>query len=464
MKKFIYMAVAAIAVLSSCSSEDDNNDSPKDGGAFYATVEDGGPRTTLNDDHKVLWSAGDKISVNGKEYTLNAGASTTHATFKGETTTETTYNAYYPASIYNGTTATLPATQTYEEGAISNLPMYAYSTDHNLVFKNLCAVLAITVTSDEISSVSSIEVISDQQMNGAFTTTTDGVLSFTSTESLTDADKKVTLTLSEAKTISESETFYIAIPAGTHNLTFKVNGTYNSANVTKKMKTKAASGVTVARNKIYAFTFSRNALPDDVTGYTELNYIEANGPQYIKATGHYIANVTQVSMVAEPTNNPSADATEWLFGAHDDDGTTTHRSLWIAWAMTSKTLTACVGNGSTTSSSRIKYTSSVAGRHSLLLDLNSKSARTFYVDGTKIGTSGYTSNLASGIVYGLVGAYHSSWKSGYIRFYSVKVWENSWLAFDLIPVQRNSDSAYGMYDLESDTFLGNDGTGSFTGN
>ena len=195
------MAVAAIAVLSSCSKEEDNNASFKDSGAFYATIEDGSTRTTLgtgDNANKVLWSESDKISINGTEYTLKSGASSTKATFEGESVSGSTFNAYYPANLYDGTTATLPAEQTYDAttNGISNLPMYAQSTTHDLKCANLCGVLAITVNSDEMSSVSSIEVISDQRMNGAFTATAEGVLSFTSTESLTDADKKVTLTLS----------------------------------------------------------------------------------------------------------------------------------------------------------------------------------------------------------------------------------------------------------------------------
>ena len=279
------MAVAAIAVLSSCSSEDDYNDSPKDGGAFYATVEDRGPRTTLgtgDDANKVFWSSGDKISVNGTECTLTDGDGTTHATFEGGSVSGTPYKAYYPASLYNGGTPTLPATQTYEEGTISNLPMYAQSNDHNLVFKNLCGVLAITVNSSDFSSVSSIEISSDQQMNGAFTATADGTLTF-ETKTLSADDKKVTLNFASAKTISSSETFYIAVPANAaHNFIIKVTGDSK----TKAMATQAASGISVVRNTVYPITFAENAVqlwaggPYWATvnvGATIADYASANG-------------------------------------------------------------------------------------------------------------------------------------------------------------------------------------------
>ena len=293
------MAVAAIAVLSSCSKEDDNNASLNDSGAFYATIEDGSTRTTLGSDKKVLWSTGDKISINGEVYTLSDGEGTTHATFTGESVSGSTFNAYYPADLYNGGTATLPAEQTYEAGKISNLPMYAQSTTHDLKFANLCGVLAITVNSSDFSSVNSIEVKSDKQMNGAFTASADGTLTFNS-KTLEAADKKVTLNFTSAKTISSSETFYIAVPANAaHNFIIKVTG--NSK--TKAMATKAASGINVERNKIYSFTFAENAIqlwangpyfalvnlgatnPGDVGGYyawgattTQENYVLSNAP------------------------------------------------------------------------------------------------------------------------------------------------------------------------------------------
>ena len=207
MKKYIYMAVAAIAALSSCTPD---------------------------------------------------GSIATKATFEkdGDAATGSTFSAYYPADLYDGTTATLPATQDYEAGKISNLPMYAESTDHNLTFKNLCGVLAITVNSSDFSSVNSIEVKSDKQMNGAFTASADGTLAFTS-KTLEAADKMVTLNFASAKTISSSETFYIAVPANAaHNFIIKVTG--NSK--TKAMATKAASGINVERNTIYSITFSENAI------------------------------------------------------------------------------------------------------------------------------------------------------------------------------------------------------------
>ena len=251
------MAMAAIAVLSSCTKEEESNANLNDSGAFYATIEDGSTRTTLDGNNKVLWSEGDKININGTEYTLNDGDGTTHATFTGESVSGETFKAYYPASLYNGTTATLPATQEYDAtiNGISNLPMYAESTTHDLKFANLCGVLAITVTSDDITTLKSIRVSSsNHDMYGAFTVTdNNAVLS-----SDAGGNKKVELVSANALTLtSEGTTFYIAIPATSYDM-LKIELSVDGTNYTSSMTTQTTSAIAVNRNTIYSFDYDDN--------------------------------------------------------------------------------------------------------------------------------------------------------------------------------------------------------------
>lgn len=51
--------------------------------------------------------------------------------------------------------------------------------------------------------------------------------------------------------------------------------------------------------------------------------------------------------------------------------------------------------------------------------------------------------------------------NGPAKFYLCQIWENNVLVKDLIPAKRNSDNVLGMYDLVSNTFLTNVGTGTF---
>ena len=254
MKKILYMAVAAIAALSSCSSNDDILD---DGGQqaadvteFTATIEGDGTRTSYNaSDKKAEWLTTDQINVGGAVYTAKTAGATTTFSGEGAVKTGDVYKAYYPSSMYSGGTITLPASYDYD--GKFNMPMYAESPTTNLSFKNLCGVLAITVPSTQMTSVSSIVVSADQQMNGELSGITDaGVLTFKSA-TLSDAEKKVSLTFTEAKGITDSETFYLPVPAmSSATLTITVsNGTD-----TKTMSTKSGV-VSVERNTMYPITF-----------------------------------------------------------------------------------------------------------------------------------------------------------------------------------------------------------------
>ncbi len=253
MKKYFYMAVAALAALSSCSSDDiiQNEGSQNENGVttFTATIEGENTRATLVS-MTPNWEAGDVISIDGHDYTADEAGSST--TLTGTGAVETTHHAYFPASLYNSGTPTLPASYQYEDGKF-DMPMYAESTTTSLSFKNICGVLAITVPSTQMSYVTSIEVYSDKQMNGAIDNiTAGGELTFATATPLTDANKKVTLTASSAVS-TEGNTFYVPVPAATHN---PLLITISDGTNTKAMVTKKSGGVEVARNNIYSITFA----------------------------------------------------------------------------------------------------------------------------------------------------------------------------------------------------------------
>ena len=266
MKKYFILAVAAIAVLSGCKK--DNNG---EAGSFTATIEQSSAKTTLdgNNNNEVYWKEnGEQIIINGVVFTGTRDATNyTCATFTNNSAShcypiDDYYKAYYPTSLYQDGTYKLPAEQTYDAATngISNLPMYAQcsSDQTNLVFHNLCAVLEITVNSSDVSSVDSIVVKSDKQMNGAFTADASGVLTFCA-GTLTAANKKVKLVANSPVTINanESKIFRIAIPENeAHNLIIRV---YNGATC-RVMATKNVSGLNIVRNHIYPITFVENAV------------------------------------------------------------------------------------------------------------------------------------------------------------------------------------------------------------
>ena len=261
MKKYIFMAVAAIAALSSCSSDNDPimGETGKQALTFTASMEGSATRATYNSTAKCAsWEVGDQISINGKTYNAqSAGFTTTFkAATEGQEAEGETYNAYF-ACTYDGTTATLPAqvSETWADGKF-NMPMYATSTTTNLQFHNLCGVLKITVKSDQIAAVKAIKVSSaTMAVSGAFSVKSDAaVLSEPNTIANT-----LTVTYSDAvSTTAEGKVFYVAVPAQTYQ-ELKIELDADGNGFTKSMTTKSATDITVARNKIYPITFADNA-------------------------------------------------------------------------------------------------------------------------------------------------------------------------------------------------------------
>jgi len=259
MKKLLYLAVAAIAALSSCGNDDiindnvnDNDNEKANATAFTATIEgEGETRTTIgtgsDDTHKMVnWSDGDQISINGSLYSTTSTSNEAEFTLvdgqtEADADAQSKYKAFYPASLYNGGTPTLPGVQTYAEGKF-NMPMYAESSDKQLAFKNICGVLAIKVASGTVKSIS---VISDvTPLSGVFTVSGDAAVL------QAPYSNRVILDCGEGVTANNT-VFYVAVPAITSaNLQITVsNGTPAEDKVAEN------KGVTIARNTIYSINF-----------------------------------------------------------------------------------------------------------------------------------------------------------------------------------------------------------------
>ena len=197
------------------------------------------------------------------------------------------YDVYFPASLYDGTTAVLPAniTETWADGKF-NMPMYAHSENTDLAFKNLCGVLKITVKSDQIAAVKNIRVSSaTKAVSGTFTVNANNaaVLSDASTVANT-----LTITYTEAvPTTAKGKVFYVAVPAQTYQA-LKIELDADGNGFTKSMTTKSATNIIVERNKIYPVTFADNAPTKGTAKATingsdvDVNWVQlwAGGPKF----------------------------------------------------------------------------------------------------------------------------------------------------------------------------------------
>lgn len=165
------------------------------------------------------------------------------------------FHAYFPATLSDGVTSTLPAniTETWADGRF-NMPMYAESTTTNLQFKNLCGVLKITVKSDDLASVRSIKVSSSNcATSGAFTVNAEGAAELSTPD---DVSHTVTVNYTTpVETSAEGKVFYVAIPAQTYqDLKIRISDGAND----KFMVTKNGADIVVERNKIYPIDFGGN--------------------------------------------------------------------------------------------------------------------------------------------------------------------------------------------------------------
>ena len=172
------------------------------------------------------------------------------------------------------------------------------------------------------------------------------------------------------------------------------------------------------------------------SGYTKLEYIEGTGQNYID-TGVSHNKTTVVRVVAEILNeqgqNPSIlfGSTGFLMG--------TRNGQWYCVTFSSSTQGVADTN-----------------KHTFILDGNGYS----YVDDLCIENREAASSSRSIYLFKTNGS--SSGDNSTKRIYSARVTTDGIDTADLVPARRNLDSVVGFYDLVSDTFLTNAGSGTFS--
>lgn len=273
MKTYRYKIITvSAAVLSVVSCQKDIQFSPVTsdsfetaGLVFHATLENTDvTKTTIakeTDGYKVSWEASDTISVNGILYKAVPDASDpSDATFTKVSPEDpdptAPYDAFYPASIYDGSAATLPARQVYvSEGSVAGvLPMYAHSGSTSFHFKNLCGLMKFTLKGTE--KISSIMICdAEKALSGSFTVNDEGA-------AVSEAGSAAGVTLdcgrAGVQLTTSGKTFYVAVPAGSYsalNIAFSV--AYSAYHYRTDIAMMNATGsAQVERNKVYPFTLT----------------------------------------------------------------------------------------------------------------------------------------------------------------------------------------------------------------
>lgn len=222
---FIFAAMAAIS-LTACQQElniDENK--PETHAVFTATTESSNTKTALSqngENYDVLWQNEDQITV--VDAAANVGvyqtaSTTTQGSFShvsGTAATTPSYKAWYPATLYNAGTPTLPATQEYTAGNIKESPMYAESSTESLSFKNICGIIRLNIsTTQSGKKVRRIILSATQPMSGAISNA--ATLASDSYIAAVSGTAGVTLDCGESGVAigTEATAFHFAVPANT---------------------------------------------------------------------------------------------------------------------------------------------------------------------------------------------------------------------------------------------------------
>lgn len=184
MKKYFYLLAIATAALFACTKEPSTQEpsSSQQKLTFTGITDDGLTKTTLGSDFTIVWSTQDDITVFpgknavGVQFDVTATAREgREATFEGTASSASTYYALSPAqssaTIADGKiTASIPTTQTATAGSFApeaNIAV-ASATDYVFQFKNVGALIGVTIDQDDITGIK-LEALGGEQLTGSVT-------------------------------------------------------------------------------------------------------------------------------------------------------------------------------------------------------------------------------------------------------------------------------------------------------
>lgn len=236
MKRYLfYTVLSVLAVLTGCRNEEDWGVKQSNGSyKIKAQIEKNvlpDSRTTINENHQVLWVENDQIGIYGNKGTANlpfsliSEADKTEGTFQGELQSgEEVLYAYHPyqeTALLNGKSMeiTLPSQYTYTGN--SNVPMIGVKNeDGTFAFKHLCGLMQVTFRN--IPSKTAQFIIVSEGKNPANISGT-AVVENVDTPNTTlaikegrQASQTITYRINSTDFIEEGLTFHVPLPVGVY--------------------------------------------------------------------------------------------------------------------------------------------------------------------------------------------------------------------------------------------------------
>ena len=179
------------------------------------------------------------------------------------------------------------------------------------------------------------------------------------------------------------------------------------------------------------------------SGYTELEYIQSTGTQYIN-TGFKPNNNTHVFLIANLTSTPTGNTS--LFGARTAATSKNYAMLFIPPVFRSDYNNSYTQTWGITATTKRTY---------------DKNKETTTLDGT---SKSYTNALFQAdyalYLFAINSAGASQWYAS-MQMYACQIYDNGTLVRNFIPC-KNTSGVVGLYDTVEGQFYSNAGTGSFT--
>ena len=190
-------------------------------------------------------------------------------------------------------------------------------------------------------------------------------------------------------------------------------------------------------------------IPTEGNVYTPVEYIESDGSSYINTGFQPDADGYKHTIVFEATS--STQGYVCGTGTNGRSGNVRISNYAING----------IYNGTSSALSIVTGTKTILkAPNTLVLDLKNNAVCSAVLNGTTISND-TTTTVTSGSKLTLFGSAGTS--SATFKIYSDTIEKNGEIIHNFIPVKRNSDNEYGMFDTVTGQFFTNAGTGTFTG-